>query len=213
MTVMKKTEQKDDAVSPVVGVMLMLVVTIIIAAVVAAFASGVTADVEKAPNAVLDVKIYEKCTTTSAGDKYVYPSIQIKSIGGEPISTEDMVLKFSWNANGEDYTCSYVGGETYVISDTTYPVMGLISTDFSEYLPSTYSLWYGNVTISPGDVLQSTGLFEAYDAAGNSVSLDTCKTFNLLFNENQETVKSGQKMHVVIMWNNYAIFDKEVIVL
>ena len=40
MTVMKKTEQKDDAVSPVVGVMLMLVVTIIIAAVVAAFAGG-----------------------------------------------------------------------------------------------------------------------------------------------------------------------------
>ena len=77
---MKKTEQKDDAVSPVVGVMLMLVVTIIIAAVVAAFASGVTADVEKAPNTVLDVKIYEKYTTTSMGYKNVYPSIQIKSM-------------------------------------------------------------------------------------------------------------------------------------
>jgi len=32
--------RKDDAVSPVVGVMLMLVVTIIIAAVVSAFAGG-----------------------------------------------------------------------------------------------------------------------------------------------------------------------------
>ena len=33
-------KKKEDAVSPVIGVMLMLVVTIVIAAVVAAFASG-----------------------------------------------------------------------------------------------------------------------------------------------------------------------------
>jgi hypothetical protein len=47
--IMKQGTQ--DAVSPVVGVMLMLVVTIIIAAVVSAFAGGVTSSSEKAPNA------------------------------------------------------------------------------------------------------------------------------------------------------------------
>lgn len=41
----------DEAVSPVVGVMLMLVVTIIIAAVVSAFAGGLTDNTQKAPQA------------------------------------------------------------------------------------------------------------------------------------------------------------------
>lgn len=43
----------DAAVSPVVGVMLMLVVTIIIAAVVSAFAGGLSSDQSKAPQATL----------------------------------------------------------------------------------------------------------------------------------------------------------------
>lgn len=50
--------RSEEAVSPVVGVMLMLVVTIIIAAVVSSFASGVITATEKASSAVLDVKIY-----------------------------------------------------------------------------------------------------------------------------------------------------------
>lgn len=43
--------KRDDAVSPVVGVMLMLVVTIIIAAVVSGFAGGLVGSTQKAPQA------------------------------------------------------------------------------------------------------------------------------------------------------------------
>lgn len=202
MTVMKKTEQKDDAVSPVVGVMLMLVVTIIIAAVVAAFASGVTADVEKAPNAVLDVKIYENYM--SGG--YSYPSIQVKSIGGEPISTEDMVIKFSWTGDdGKDYSASYSGGKTFTLLTDTIPVMAVMPLEGK--LQTTYSAWYGNVTISNGEVLQTMGLFESWYGGNND-------SFKAIFGDDgAETIKKGQKMHVVIMWNDYVIFDKEVIVL
>lgn len=46
---MHKTVLNDNAVSPVVGVMLMLVVTIIIAAVVSAFAGGISQGTSKAP--------------------------------------------------------------------------------------------------------------------------------------------------------------------
>jgi len=46
---------EDSAVSPVIGVMLMLVVTIIIAAVVSAFAGGLASDTSKAPQATLSV--------------------------------------------------------------------------------------------------------------------------------------------------------------
>ena len=51
-------KKKEDAVSPVIGVMLMLVVTIVIAAVVAAFAGGLGSDVEMAPTAALDIDAY-----------------------------------------------------------------------------------------------------------------------------------------------------------
>ncbi len=53
---MKHTIQKDNAVSPVVGVMLMLVVTIIIAAVVSAFAGGMASSQEKVPQASVIAK-------------------------------------------------------------------------------------------------------------------------------------------------------------
>ena len=46
-------KKQEDAVSPVVGVMLMLVVTIIIAAVVAAFAGGVMTSQETPSNAII----------------------------------------------------------------------------------------------------------------------------------------------------------------
>ena len=52
-------KKKEDAVSPVIGVMLMLVVTIVIAAVVAAFAGGLATETESAPVAVLDADVYE----------------------------------------------------------------------------------------------------------------------------------------------------------
>ena len=51
-------KKKEDAVSPVIGVMLMLVVTIVIAAVVAAFAGGIATDTEPSPSVVLNADVY-----------------------------------------------------------------------------------------------------------------------------------------------------------
>jgi len=70
----------DDAVSPVVGVMLMLVVTIIIAAVVSGFAGGLVSTQEKAPQASIAI---------STG--YVDGNFDIKfeHMGGDPIRTKD----------------------------------------------------------------------------------------------------------------------------
>lgn len=58
MKIMNLTERKEDAVSPVIGVMLMLVVTIVIAAVVAAFAGGIATDTEPSPSVVLNAEAY-----------------------------------------------------------------------------------------------------------------------------------------------------------
>ena len=58
MKQMRRTE-KEDAVSPVIGVMLMLVVTIIIAAVVAAFAGGLASDTDAADSAIIKLDSYD----------------------------------------------------------------------------------------------------------------------------------------------------------
>ena len=74
-------KKKEDAVSPVIGVMLMLVVTIVIAAVVAAFAGGLGSDVEMAPTAALDIDV------TSDG------KVKIESLSGEALITKDITIK------------------------------------------------------------------------------------------------------------------------
>ena len=79
MAIMKKSN-KEDAVSPVIGVMLMLVVTIVIAAVVAAFASGLGGDVESAPAAIMDVDL----TTTKA---------TLQHLSGENLLIQDLRIK------------------------------------------------------------------------------------------------------------------------
>lgn len=52
---MKLKTNSDDAVSPVVGVMLMLVVTIVIAAVITAFATGTVSDAPSSPSVMLEI--------------------------------------------------------------------------------------------------------------------------------------------------------------
>ena len=74
-------KKKEDAVSPVIGVMLMLVVTIVIAAVVAAFAGGLATETESAPVAVLDADVY-------AGDK----KIVLRSLSGDALKLEETAI-------------------------------------------------------------------------------------------------------------------------
>ena len=81
MKIMNLKERNEDAVSPVIGVMLMLVVTIVIAAVVAAFAGGLGSDVEMAPTAALDI------------DVYADGKVKIESLSGESLIKSDITVK------------------------------------------------------------------------------------------------------------------------
>ena len=89
--VTKKTNQTDEAVSPVVGVMLMLVVTIIIAAVVSSFASGLGDTTEPAPVASYEFTInagIEENTKTSSGR---YP-FELRVLQGDSIPSKDLQI-------------------------------------------------------------------------------------------------------------------------
>ena len=99
-------KKSEDAVSPVIGIMLMLVVTVIIVAVVASFANGMVEDTETAPMAKLDVQIYSQHNVKSSVydmdtyeqivvDTYI-PDLHVTHVSGDPIDTKDLKFTFSW---------------------------------------------------------------------------------------------------------------------
>lgn len=91
---MKENMRKNtEAVSPVVGVMLMLVVTIIIAAVVSAFAGGMVSNEQKAPTGTFECKIVNDGTWGGSGF-----NLQVLAVS-EPIQTKDIKLTTSWKAS------------------------------------------------------------------------------------------------------------------
>ena len=91
-------KKKEDAVSPVIGVMLMLVVTIVIAAVVAAFAGGLATETEATPIVVLDADVYEKNSKlvlrSLSGDNLnaADTSIKVNSLEGAPLATGKLTV-------------------------------------------------------------------------------------------------------------------------
>ena len=87
MKIMNLTERKEDAVSPVIGVMLMLVVTIVIAAVVAAFAGGIATDTEPSPSVVLNAEAYPA-------------SVVVQSLTGDRLEISLLDLKVYSTENG-----------------------------------------------------------------------------------------------------------------
>ena len=105
------TQKRDAAVSPVVGVMLMLVVTIIIAAMVASFAGTISGNEKSAPQVTLSVDYTAKIVDTDkTNDKADNPAsnnaITFRRISGQPFSLKDIavqlqngdkVLKFDMN--------------------------------------------------------------------------------------------------------------------
>ena len=100
MKIMNLTHKKEDAVSPVIGVMLMLVVTIVIAAVVAAFAGGLATETESAPVAVLDVDVYK--------DKIV-----IRHLSGDNLQMSDTSIKVNKLDGGDALVTKGLSGGTF----------------------------------------------------------------------------------------------------
>lgn len=93
MTHITRTCRNERAVSPVVGVMLMLVVVIIIAAVVSGFAGGLVATKnQKAPTLTMDVKV--------VNTGYWHGSGFFATVTGvsDPIPTRDLKIVTSYSA-------------------------------------------------------------------------------------------------------------------
>lgn len=153
-SIQKRTEQKDSAVSPVVGVMLMLVVTIIIAAVVASFAGGLVTNTEKAPTTMLNVHIYSATDVGGTMSSTYAPDFTIDDLSGDPLDTSELKITFSWTnaSTGKIYSSIYDG-----------PGMNNFSANFTYYSYENSSLYlnqnpgaaFGEGILTTGDHVQT----------------------------------------------------------
>ncbi|WP_052418778.1 type IV pilin [Methanolacinia paynteri] len=89
---MKKMEIREDAVSPVIGVMLMIVVTVIIAAIVSGFAGGMSDNQNAAPTAAIQCNIVKE-----DADNVV---MTLKHVSGDSLKTADLRFYVSYINSG-----------------------------------------------------------------------------------------------------------------
>ena len=114
-----RMKSRDGAVSPVVGVMLMLVVTIIIAAVVSAFAGGMGKTTDKAPSVSIETHIVNDGSWGGSGIDFAVMG------SSEAIPTKNIKIITDWkSANGTS------GGNTVYGPNITANTITNVGTKF-----------------------------------------------------------------------------------
>ena len=157
-------KSRDAGVSPVVGVMLMLVVTIIIAAVVSAMAGGMSTGQQKAPTLAAHIEIVND-GGGSRGSSHMTTFVDGVS---EPISSKDLKIVTSWIASRDGNVVK--GGNTTLPGPENYqqyydsggPVMRGMpygygsGTNWSKGSDPGPDMMFGNYTILSGTILHTS---------------------------------------------------------
>ncbi|MEN6610488.1 MAG: type IV pilin N-terminal domain-containing protein [Methanoregulaceae archaeon] len=229
----------ENAVSPVVGVMLMLVVTIIIAAVVSAFAGGLSGTQQKAPNAVLDVEIHALENAggmPSWGPYYGYyvPTLTIKEVSGDTIPTKDLkIVTYFTNTSGSTIAGN-LSGQPAVNGSTEWNAFGtdkysgvlvfsdqnrFNSTSYVQDSSSGYKSWFGNSSaiLRPGDFLTTPASYCGnYDDNTGPTAPHINPAMNYIFGFNVSDSSQGfvpgasVDVKIIHIPSGKAIFDKAV---
>lgn len=130
-----RTSRKEDAISPVIGVMLMLVVTVVVAAVVTAYAGGLSSMKKTTPPSVTIEGTYSQANgmtiTHKSGDPVALSQVEFRTTPSELFGPD--ADKFTWpidktiirSSNGDPVvfpltgfynTSSFVVGDTLTIN-------------------------------------------------------------------------------------------------
>jgi len=140
----KKSLKKDEqAVSPVIGVIMMIAITVVIAAVVAAFAYGIIGGVAKAPDAALVVDNFKLSTGSTnvtiihhGGDTITdafngtalittgekWDNLEVR-YNGAKVSSQMSYMNGTTNSNSTAWATNFKAGDELMITFNT------ISTD------------------------------------------------------------------------------------
>lgn len=90
-----RQQRKEDAVSPVIGVMLMLVVTIVIAAVITGFATDLSADTSTTPMALFEVDYVDTYGEMWDGKmRFLVKDFGIVHKGGDAVPLKDIQITY-----------------------------------------------------------------------------------------------------------------------
>jgi archaeal type IV pilus assembly protein PilA len=235
----QKMKKNEHAVSPVVGVMLMLVVTIIIAAVVSAFAGGLAGTQQKAPSAVFDIKIHavenQGAMPSYGGSGFYVPTMTISEISGDTLPTKDLKITTTFTNSSGTTFAGNLSGEVAVAGEWSYysssKYLGVLYLSdmnrFGGYTmqdsPKGYSAWFGNTSavMQPGDTLTTPAQYcggykdnTGPSSPHNNPGMNYLLGFNVVEQEQVGGFGPGSIVEVKIIHNpsGKMISDKKVIV-
>lgn len=214
--------RNELAVSPVVGVMLMLSVTVIIAAIVSAAAGGLAGTGSRAPSAILDIHFYENRSYGSCSA----PTMTIEHISGSPLQTKDLTIAtyfrnrhgqlIKGSLTGEKAVAGMSGWSTF--SPAVYcGVLFINDVDrFGSPLRESGAgdmSWFGNASavFMAGDILVTPVQF-CESSPGKNAAL------NLILNADTSDPDTGYRAGSVITTkivhipSGQILFDHEVVV-
>lgn len=170
---------REGAVSPVVGVMLMLVVTIIIAAVVSGFSGGlIGTNAEKSPTLAMDVKVANSGSWIGSGFSTVVTGVSA------PIPTRDLKLITSWKTTNRSTQAAITGGAISKANTPNFdcwvgmkmsnryqvPVpfghgTGVAGSQDNTNMANKSSQWFGNYSLVVGTTMEAMPYGSASGAA------------------------------------------------
>jgi len=214
-------DSKDSGVSPVVGVMLMLAVTIMIAAIVSATAGNFSNTEKKAPSAILDVSIYAH----KQYDDFSTPAMVIRHISGNVLQTKDLQIVTYYSVPGSsNISRGSIMGEKPVnvkgSSGTTQYGILFIKDDSRFTDPDSHANWFGNASASfkPGDILvtpaQSCDNEDAYPGdpeLKENPGMDQIFP-NVNFGENEFVQGGVVSVKIIHTPSGQIIYDKDVVI-
>ncbi|MDD1686696.1 type IV pilin N-terminal domain-containing protein [Methanoregula sp.] len=203
----------EHAVSPVVGVMLMLVVTIIIAAVVSAFAGGLGSGTKATPSAAMDVKIV---TGADDGMGGTTTKILFEMLSGDAIPTKDLsIVTYFTNETGGVYKTSHTASSTafdlygYGTGYTRLPYLNdAVAVGIAGDNPKAD---FGNYTASTGDIMAVGSTRQVADFLGLPWTAGTWPAPDTI---DDPSFKTGAVVDIKVLHvpSNKYIFNKEVVV-
>ena len=205
--------------SPVVGVMLMLVVTIIIAAVVSAFAGGLTKTTDNPPSLAMDVAI--KNTGFASGSSLIF---DVRSTS-EPIPTKYLKIVTSY-VTGSGVAGGNTTGAGINAPNTagTYqsPIgfgSGVIAAGSNQVTdPSSGSFDvnqnFGNYTLTPGTTLESFPSTSYGSITPYTYPAGSTDGMNAVLGTNWNATRPGDVITVEVIHipSGKVIFSKDVVV-
>ena len=216
--IVRKPERPEDAVSPVVGVMLLLVVTVIIAAVVATFASGLVSTQQAAPTVAADVEILSVDTSSS---QYAAGKFEMKIVAvSDDVPTKDLKLVTKYVVNSRDdpkekvsggnVTYGKVNNTKYTTTTRTYEYASPIGfgpgVQGSAVTSGQYDTnqQFGYYSLTEGTYMQNTG---------SSYSTGT-DALDAILGEEWTHLKPGDTVDVTLIHvpTNGVLFSKTVTV-